>query len=291
MSFKTKLYLAIAASLIIIYGAFRLLMYDYVQPHQIGIWMTNGGYQETDYQVWQGSFPIDVSHATKSFKLPGQPYSVDMKADTVYSRQKGEWTIDPEYTFKVDRNQAVKVCFRNNNLLSSGNDEKFFESVSKYLLNKLVKDVFNETIGKSNDSLLMANTWDTQKTIEDSVRVRFSRVGYDLENFASNLNPPATVIAKNRAKNEAEATTLASRSKVLEAEANAKIAVATANADAQVAIIEAKAAAEVTKLEQQAKTQNLNSLLIQKEWIAKWNGALPVNMYGGGQNLFQIPVK
>jgi hypothetical protein len=51
------------------------------------------------------------------------------------------------------------------------------------------------------------------------------------------------------------------------------------------------AAAEVTKLEQQAKTQNLNSLLIQKEWIDKWDGALPVNMYGGGQNLFSIPVK
>lgn len=285
MNKAIKIGLIAITALLMIYGVVRLTMYKYVQPNEIGIWMTNGGYNASDYQVWTGYFPVDFTPMTKSFVIPGQPWTIDMPKKTIYSKQKGEWDIDPQLTFRVDREQGPLVCFRNSNLLRNGQDSLFFKAVGNHLLAVIVNDVFNEIIGLSNDSTLMSNTYVTQRIIEDSVRVRLLRVGYILESFLSNLNPPASIIAKNRAKNEAESATLTAKADVIKADAEAKVSVAQANAAAQVAIIEAKADAEVVRLAQEAKTTRLTPLLLQLEWINKWDGALPYYQTGSNTSM------
>lgn len=266
--------------LIAMYGLLRLIMWDYVKPDEIGIWMTNGGNNGIkDYQPYQGTFPMDFSPLTRAFKIPAQPWTVDCDAKTVYSSQKGEWTIDPQFTFIVDRNQAPLVCFRNNSMLlsdSKESKEKFLESVGKYMLIPLVNDVFVEIIATNNDSTLMGNTYKYQKIVEDSVKARFKRVGYILETFVSNMNPPSTIIAKNRAKNESEAAALTAKADVIKAEAEAKVKIATARADAEAMLVTERATAEAYNLRQ----RSLSQLVIQQEWVAKWDGKLPTYMLG-----------
>ena len=275
-----KLVLGILAVVLLGWGILKLFFYKYVQPDEIGVWMTNGGQNGlSDYQKWEGHFPVDFNPMTKSFVLPAQPWTIDPTERTVYSKQKGEWTIDPQFTFKVNRDMAPFVCFRNNSLLKSSSDadkEKFLTSVGNYLLQPIVYDVFVEAIATRTDSTLMSNTYYYQKLVEDSVRVRFKRVGYDLETFVSNLNPPRTIIAKNRAKNESESAALTAKADVIKAEAEAKVKIATAHADAEAMLVTERANAEVLRLKQNA----LSPLVIQQQWIEKWDGALPGTMTG-----------
>ena len=150
------------------------------------------------------------------------------------------------------------------------------------MLIPIVHDVLVEIVGTRSDSVLMSNTYFYQKMIEDSVRVRLKRVGYELETFVSNLNPPQTIIDKNRAKNESEAAALTAKADVIKAEAEAKVKIATAKADAEAMLVTEKANAEVYALRQ----KSLSSYVIQQEWIAKWDGQLPT--YWTGDQTFPM---
>lgn len=265
-------------SLALIYGILRLVAYRYVQPDEIGIWMTNGGYNGIeDYHQWQGSFPFDFSPATKAFVIPAQPWTIDMPEKVIYSKQKGEWKTDPTYTYRADPTQGPLICSRNNSMLNDGtDDQKFLNAVGDHLLNVIINDVFMEMLGQTNDSILLINTYVTQRMIEDSVRVRFRRVGYVLENFVSNLNPPENIITKNRAKNDAEAAALTAKSDVIKANAEAAVKVATAHANAEAMLVTSRAEAEALRMRQTGVT----SLLLQEWWIDKWDGHLPTYITG-----------
>ena len=65
------------------------------------------------------------------------------------------------------------------------------------------------------------------------------------------------------------------------AEAEAAIKVAKAKGDAESLLTVARAEAEANRLKQ----STLNALLIQQQWIEKWDGGLPTYMMGSGQGV------
>jgi regulator of protease activity HflC (stomatin/prohibitin superfamily) len=83
----------------------------------------------------------------------------------------------------------------------------------------------------------------------------------------------ASIQARLKAENEAK-----------QAEAEAKVKVATANGEAQALLIKAKAESEANRLRQ----QSLTPLLIQQQWIQKWNGTLPTTQAGGANLMMGI---
>ncbi len=265
----------------------KMCMFKYIQPNEVGVWMTNGGMNgAADYQVWYGHFPIDMNPLTKSFTIPAQPWTIDLPQRTVYSQQNGEWVVDPQCTFRVDKNQAPSVCHANNNLLN-GDDEKFLEAVGNHLLTLKINDVINEIIGSNRDTFLLTNKVLVGRMFEDSVRARFARFGYLVDAFTSGITPPESIIATNRAKNLAEQSVYTAKADGIKAEADAKVNIIKAESAAKVALIEAQAEATSTRL----KEQSLTPLMIQSQWIAKWDGALPYYQAGGNSStIMQMPV-
>ena len=69
--------------------------------------------------------------------------------------------------------------------------------------------------------------------------------------------------------------------RVKQAEAEAKIKVATAEGNAQAMLTQAKAEAEANKLKQ----VTLTPMLLQQQWIEKWDGALSQYSLGSGTNM------
>ena len=61
---------------------------------------------------------------------------------------------------------------------------------------------------------------------------------------------------------------------------------ATATGEAQALLVRAKAEAEANRLKQSA----LTPMLIQQEWIQKWDGKLPTTQAGGNTSLM-MPIK
>lgn len=286
MSNKFKIIIWAIAILGALFLGLRTVMYKYIQPNEVGVWMTNGGMNgAADYQVWTGHFPIDFNPLTKSFTLPAQPWTKDLPKALVYSKQNGEWTIDPSFTFSIDRLQAPLVCWKNNALLGSG-DEKFLEAVGDHILTPLVNNAFVEILGKHPDSIMMNDKVLIQKMLEDSVRSAFKRVGFNVENFVTGITPPAAILATNQAKNNALQAVYKAKADVEQANAEAAVKIATARADAEAMLVTARANAEATRLQQQV----LTPLFVQKLWIDRWNGVLPTTITGSNTSfLMGVP--
>ena len=289
MNFIKRFYKHILISLtalILGYGVLRLIAYKYVQPDEIGIWMTNGGYNGmSDYQVWHGSFPFDFTPATKSFILPGNPWTIDLPASTVLSKQNGKWEVDPSYTFSVNRELAPKVCHKYNSYLSEGKDS-FLQDVGDHFLTKIVTNTYVELLGTNKDTFMMNDKMLIAQMIEDSVRVRFLRLGFNLENFVTGITPPKSILDTKEAENKATQAVFTAKAQTIEANATAAVKLATANADAEAMLVGARAAAEALRLQQ----QQLSPLMIQKLWIDRWDGALPYMQTGSNTSmLMQMP--
>lgn len=277
--------IALISLLITLFGywTFRLIFYKYIQPNEVGVWMTNGGMNGLpDYKVWQGHFPFDFEPMTRGFTLPAQQFTIDLDPRIVYSKENGEWTVDPSFTFSIDRVQAPLVCWKNNSFLGDG-DEKFLTSVGKYILTPIVNNAFTETLGSLRDTVMMNDKVLVQRRLEDSVTVAFKRLGYNLDNFVTGITPPKAILETNQAKNNALQAVYKAKADVEQANAQAAVKTATAKADAEAMLVTARAEAEATKMRQQV----LTPLLIQQEWIAKWDGALP-SVQGGGQTPFMV---
>ncbi len=255
----------------------RLALYKYIQPNEVGVWMTNGGSNGLkDYQTWTGHFPVDINPLTKSFTLPAQPYSVDLPKNTVYSKENGEWTTDPQFTFSIDRTQAPLVCWKQNAFLGKG-DDAFLGAVGKYILTPIVNNAFVEILGQLRDTVMMNEKILVQKRLEDSVRIAFKRQGYNLDNFVTGVTPPKAILETNQAKNNALQAVYKAKADVEQANAQAAVKIAEAKADAEAMLVTARAEAEASKL----KISALNELILRDRWIEKWDGALPTYVAPG----------
>ncbi len=286
---KIALGAGVVFTLIIIgYLILRIFFWQYIKPNEVGVWMTNGGNNGVkDYKTWQGYFPVDFNPLTKGFILPAQPHTVDLPVKTIYSKENGEWTIDPSFTFSIDREQAPFVCWKYNSYIVENNDRKFLESIGTYILTPIVNNVFVETIGRLRDTVLMNDKLQVQKMLEDSVAVQFKRVGFIKENFVTGITPPKTILETNRAKNNSLQAVYKAEADVAQANAQAAVELATAKAEAEAMIVRAKAQAEATKLQE----QSLTPLMIQQMWIDKWDGRLPEYVTGNNTMMMQIPNK
>lgn len=278
MNSKLKIGIITLIVLIVAYFSVRVVLYKYIQPNEVGVWMTNGGMNgQSDYTVWQGHFPVDFNPLTKSFILPAQPWTVDLPARTVLSKENGEWSVDPSFTFSVDRLQAPFVCWKYNSYLAAG-QEKFLENVGEHILTPLVNNVFIEILGSNRDTFMMNEKMIVARIIEDSVTSIFKRHGFVINNFVTGVTPPATILETNRAKNQALQAVYKAKADVENANAQALVKVATAKADAEAMLVTAKAESEAVRLRQQV----LTPLMIQQMWIEKWDGSLPT--YQGGNS-------
>lgn len=288
---KFKFFGVIILIIALAYGILRAVAYKYVQPDEIGIWMTNGGYNGIqDYQVWQGSFPFDVSPATKPFILPGNPWTIDLPIREVLSKENGRWMVDPSMTFSIIRRDGPVVCHMFNSYLSDGKDS-FLADVGEHFLVPIVNNTYVEIIGKNRDTLMMNDKMGIAQVIEDSIKARFGRLGFQLNNFVTGVKPPESILKTKEAENASIQAVFTSRAKTIESEANAKVMVANAKAEAEAMLVAERANAEATRLKQQAAAISLNPLMIQKMWIDKWNGELPYYQAGNTSNLMQMPIK
>jgi len=271
-----KFGLITALTLLFSYGVIRLASYKYVQPDEIGIYMVNGGYNGIpDYKLWQGSFPFDFTPATKSFILPGNPWTIDLPFRQVLSKENGKWEVDPSMTFSIIRKDAPVVCHMFNSYLSEGKDS-FLADVGQHFLVPIVNNTYVEIIGKNRDTLMMNDKMGIAQVIEDSIRVRFARLGFHLNNFVTGVRPPESILKTKEAENASIQAVFTAKAETVKANAEAAVLIARAKANAEAMLVTSRAEAEALKNRREAVTP----LLLQEWWIDKWDGALPTYITG-----------
>jgi regulator of protease activity HflC (stomatin/prohibitin superfamily) len=190
----------------------------------------------------------------------------------VNSKDGSEFHVSPIINYSVQREKVPSIFAKYRRSL---------EQIEEGFLKTSVFDAFRLATNKYTADELIGNRQAYEVEVRKILEGQLLAEGFVVNQFTSNLLYPETFKAAIEAKNNAVQSALMAENKVKQAEAEAKIKVATAEGNAQAMLTSAKAEAEANRMKQ----QTLTPLLIQLEYVQKWDGKLPV--YGTVPQMFK----
>jgi len=212
-------------------------------------------------------FPTFVQH--KEYKLDRES-EVD-ESFVVNSKDGSEFHVSPLLNYSVKR-EKVPYIFQKYRVTLAEIEAGFLKTA--------VYDAFRVVANSYTADEMISNREQFEIKVRKVLEDHLVPEGFILAQFTSNLIYPETFKKAIEAKNNAVQSALTAENKVKQAEAEAKIKVATAAGNAQAMLTSAKAEAEANRLKQ----QTITPMLLQLEWINKWNGKLPETMLGDKTN-------
>ena len=205
--------------------------------------------------VWYNLFTQSV------YEYPTFVQTVDYEPFTINAKDGSEFTVDPTISLKIvdGKSPAVFKKYR-----------KELNEVIGGTLYNYVKDAFRIQLNNFSTDYIVSNRDSIEHAIEMHLSSALAKENFQLEQLTSGLKYPQTIVdavnEKNRAVQEAQ---------------TALNEVAVAEANAKKLLVAAQAEAEANKLKQQALTPQI----LEKMWIEKWDGKLPV--YGQVPTIFK----
>jgi regulator of protease activity HflC (stomatin/prohibitin superfamily) len=190
----------------------------------------------------------------------------------VNSKDGSEFHVSPIVNYSVKREKVPYIFAKYRRSL---------EQIEEGFLKTAVYDAFRLATNKYTADELISNRAQFEIEVRKLLEGQLLNEGFIVNQFTSNLIYPESFKNAINAKNNAVQAALMAENKVKQAEAEAKIKVATAEGNAQALLTSAKAEAEANSLKQ----KTITPLLLQLEFINKWNGVLPV--YGETPKLFK----
>lgn len=195
------------------------------------------------------------------FEYPTYVQTIDYEPFTINAKDGPLFTIDPNVNIKVADGKAPQVF-------------KKYRKELKDVINgpvlKYIKDACRIEINKFTTDQIVSNREAVENAIERRLTASLAKEGFVLDQFTSGLTYPEAIVEAINAKTKAiqEAQRVENEVKRTEAEAK-KILIA----------------AQAEKQANELKTQALTPAILQKMWIEKWDGKLPVTMAGNESKL------
>jgi regulator of protease activity HflC (stomatin/prohibitin superfamily) len=216
-------------------------------------------------------FPTFVQH--KEYKQVIEDGTlVSDESFVVNSKDGSEFHVSPLLNYSVKREKVPYIFSKYRVSL---------EQIEEGFLKTAVYDAFRVVANSYPADALISNRQEFEAKVRQVLVKQLEPEGFILSQFTSNLIYPETFKKAIEAKNNAVQTALTAENQVKTAEAQAKIKVATAEGNAQAMLTAAKAEAEANRMKQ----QTLTPLLLQLEWVNKWNGKLPTTQLGSGNGV------
>jgi regulator of protease activity HflC (stomatin/prohibitin superfamily) len=190
----------------------------------------------------------------------------------VNSKDGSEFHVSPIINYSVQREKVPAIFAKYRRSL---------DQIEEGFLKTSVFDAFRLATNKYTADELIGNRQQFEIEVRKILEGQLLKEGFVVNQFTSNLLYPETFKKAIEAKNNAVQGALMAENKVKQAEAEAKIKVATAEGNAQAMLTSAKAEAEANSLKQ----KTITPMLLQLEFINKWDGKLPV--YGTVPQMFK----
>jgi regulator of protease activity HflC (stomatin/prohibitin superfamily) len=191
----------------------------------------------------------------------------------INSKDGSEFHVSPLLNYSVQREKVPYIFTKYRVELGA---------IEAGFLKTAVYDAFRVVANSYTADELISNRELFENKVRKNLETHLLPEGFILAQFTSNLVYPETFKKAIEAKNNAVQSALRAENEVKTAEAQAKIKVATAAGNAQAMLTSAKAEAEANRLKQ----QTITPMLLQLEWVNKWDGQLPNTMLGQGSNTF-----
>lgn len=196
----------------------------------------------------------------------------DYDAFTVNAKDGSVFTVDPTISFKVINGRTPDIFKKY---------RKELDEIAATTLYNYVKDAFRIQFNKYTTDEVTSRREEFEEKVQNYLLAELEKEGFHLEMLTSGLKYPDMIVAAIDAKNQAVQKAMEIENKLKQTEAEARIKITNAKATADALVINAKGEAEANRLRQQSLTQ----LLVQQQFIEKWNGQLPT--YGTVPQLFK----
>jgi regulator of protease activity HflC (stomatin/prohibitin superfamily) len=212
---------------------------------------------------------------TSVHTYPTYVQRVDFSEFIVRTKDAAKFTMDPIMAYYLNREKATDVFFKY---------RKSLPEIQDGYMRTVIYDAYRIVANSYTSDELMAN----QAKFENEVRIMLDSAltaeGFIVTEFTSQITPPESLQQMIDAKNAAVQAALKAENEVKQAEAKAKIAIANAEGEAKAMKIKADAEAYYNR----TISASLSPMIVQVDWIEKWNGVLPTYT-GSGTPLIQLP--
>lgn len=205
--------------------------------------------------VWYNPFTTAV------YEYPTYVQTIDYEPFTINAKDGSEFVVDPTISLKIIDGQSPAVFKKYRKGLS--------EVIESTLYN-YVKDAFRIQLNNFTTDDIVSKRDSIENAIEKHLTSALQKENFQLEQLTSGLKYPQTIVESVNAKNKAIQQAMQVENEVKVAEAEAKKV-----------IVKAEAEKKANELRQQALTPQI----LEKMWIDKWDGKLPV--YGQTPTLFR----
>lgn len=206
-------------------------------------------------RVWYNPWTEDVEQYATFIQ------TIDYDAFNVNAKDGSEFIVDPTLSYNIVAGNSPRVFSKY---------RKSLDEVSKTTIFNYVKDAFRLQMNKYTTDEIVSNREKFENDVQGSLAKVLEEEGFKLEQLTSGLKYPNTIVDAVNAKNEAV-------QKAMKVENELRVA----EAEAKKLIIQAEAEKKANELKQ----VSLTPLLIQQQFIDKWDGHTP--LYGNAPTLFQ----
>ncbi len=195
------------------------------------------------------------------YEFPTYVQTINYDAFTVNAKDGSVFTVDPTLSFKV-KDGFSPIIFKKY--------RKNITEITETTLLNYIKDAFRIEFNKYTTDSIISNREKFEFAIQNNMSELLNKEGFNLEQMTSGIQYPETITQAINAKNAAvqEAMRVENELKIAQAQARKLIVLAESEAKAN----------ELRKM-------SLNNLLIQQQFIEKWDGKTPI--YGNAPAFFK----
>lgn len=206
-------------------------------------------------RVWYNPWTEDV------VEIPTYVQTKDYKPFSVNAKDGSNFTVDPTLSFGVKRGFGPKIYKKYRLEL---------DVITETTIYNYVKDAFRIQMNKYTTDEIVSNREKFETDVQNTLQKVLEKEGFYLEQLTSGLQYPATIVTAVNDKNKAVQQAMMVENQLRVAEAQSKKKIIEAEADKKVNIL---------------RQTSLTPLLIQQQFIDKWDGKTP--LYGNVPTFFK----
>lgn len=224
----------------------------------VKLYGTDKGVQDVSLvtgRVWYNPMTEEV------YEFPMYVQTINYDAFTVNAKDGSVFSVDPTLSFKV-KDGSSPLIFKKY--------RKDIKEITETTLFNYIKDAFRIEFNKYSTDSIISNREGFELAIQTNMGALLAKEGFMLEQMTSGIQYPETITQAINAKNAAV-------QQAMRVENELKVA----QAQARKLIVQAEAEAKANEL----RKQSLNPLLIQQQFIEKWDGKTPI--YGNAPAFFK----
>lgn len=211
-------------------------------------------------------------YTTSVFKYPTYIQRKNYEAFNVNAKDASIFQMDPTIAYRLNPEKACDIFVKY---------RKDIEDLENGYIRTCIFEAYRTCANQYTSDSLMSNRANFEADVRARLEKSLMSEGFIVEEFTSQITPPKSLSDMIDSKNRAVQSALKAENEVKEAEANAKIAKAKALGDAEAMKIKADAEAYYNR----TISASLSPLIVQEDWIEKWNGVLPTTTTGNNASL------